>query len=221
MFDAISPTYDLANHLLSCGFDFSWRRRCIRALDISPGQTILDCAAGTGDLAMAVYRRVPEARVVLLDPSEQMLKVARTKLTHFPQAHPKFIQAGAEELPFASETFDRVIVAFGIRNFRELDLGLAELFRVTRRGGKGAILEFTPDRSSVFQPFFKFYFSHIIKRVGAFISGDARAYEYLRTSVRNFPASMQLAAKLVRVGWTVALQERLSGGVVTLFILEK
>ena len=113
------------------------------------------------------------------------------------------------------------MVAFGIRNFRELDTGLAELFRVTRPGGKGAILEFTPDRSSVFKPFFKFYFSHVMQPFGTLVSGDSEAYKYLKDSVRNFPTSTELCERLSRIGWTVSSLLRLTGGVVSLFILDK
>ena len=221
IFDAISPTYDLANHLLSLGFDVSWRRRCIRALSVAPNQQILDCAAGTGDMAATICRKVPDVELTLLDPSDEMLKLARTKLSSFPRARCYFVKGGAEALPFQSESFHRMIVAFGIRNFKQLDGGLAELFRVTKRGGKGAILEFTPDRKSLFQPFFRFYFTHVIQKAGALISGDARAYTYLKTSIRTFPSSDKLCEKLTRIGWNVSSYTKLTRGIVTLFILRK
>lgn len=221
MFDVISPSYDLANHVLSFGCDFYWRRRCVRALDLQTGQKVLDCSAGTGDLAIAVIRNTPSTHVVLLDPAEKMLARAEVKFTAIPQKQFSLVQGGAESLPFATESFDRVMVAFGIRNFRALDTGLAELFRVTCRGGKGAILEFTPDRSSIFKPFFRFYFSKVIQPVGTFLSGDSTAYRHLKTSIRDFPTSIELREKLERIGWTVSSQRKFSGGVVSLFIMEK
>ncbi len=221
MFDAISPTYDLANRLLSFGFDASWRRRCIRALGVAPNQHVLDCAAGTGDMAATVCRKVSDIELTLLDPSDKMLKLARTKLSSFSQAQRHFVKGGAEALPFPSESFHRIMVAFGFRNFKQLDKGLAELFRVTKRGGRGAILEFTPDRKSLFQPFFRFYFSHIIQKAGAMISGDARAYTYLKTSIRDFPTSDKLCERLTRIGWNVKSCKKLTGGIVSLFVLEK
>ncbi len=221
MFDAISPTYDLANRLLSLGLDVSWRRRCIRALGVAPNQKILDCAAGTGDMAATVCRKVSDIDLTLLDPSDEMLKLARAKLSSFSQAPRHFVKGGAEALPFQSESFHRIMVAFGIRNFKQLDRGLAELFRVTKRGGRGAILEFTPDRKSIFQPFFRFYFSYVIQKAGALISGDARAYTYLKTSIRTFPLSDKLCEKLTRIGWKVTSCKKLTGGIVSLFILEK
>ncbi|MFH1011419.1 MAG: class I SAM-dependent methyltransferase, partial [bacterium] len=122
---------------------------------------------------------------------------------------------------FAAHTFDRVMVAFGIRNFRQLDGGLAELFRVTRPGGKGAILEFTPDRLPAFERFFHFYFSHVMKPIGALISGHRKAYNYLSASIADFPTSRDIGRRLTQVGWTMSSQRKLAGGVVSLFVFEK
>jgi len=221
MFEAISPTYDLLNRLLSFGLDASWRRKCVAALDIGADQTILDCAAGTGDMAVEVCRQVPSAHVVLLDPVENMLARAREKLSHFPGAEIQTVLGNAEALPFSAHSFDRIVVAFGIRNFLELNAGLSELFRVTRRGGKGAILEFTPDRHRAFRQLFRFYFLHIVKPIGALISRHATAYDYLRLSIDSFPTSSELGQHLARVGWTVRSHQKLAGGVVSLFVVQK
>ncbi len=221
MFEAISPTYDLLNRLLSFGLDASWRRKCVAALGIGANQAILDCAAGTGDMAVEVCRQVPSAHVVLLDPVEGMLARAREKLSLFPDAKIQAVRGNAEVLPFSSQSFDRIVVAFGIRNFLELDTGLSELFRVTRRAGKGAILEFTPDRHPIFQKFFRFYFMHIVKPIGALVSRHATAYDYLRLSIDSFPTSSELGQRLARVGWIVSSHEKLAGGVVSLFVVQK
>lgn len=221
MFETLSPTYDFLNRLFSLRRDVQWRRQCIRALDLRPGHVVLDCAAGTGDMAVEVYRKQPTTQVVLLDPSPSMLERARKKLAIFPRTKSQFILGAAEELPFAAHTFDRVMVAFGIRNFRQLHGGLAELFRVTCPGGKGAILEFTPDRFPAFGQFFRFYFLHVMKPIGALVSGNRRAYDYLRESIAEFPASQDIGQRLTQIGWTVSAQRKLAGGVVTLFVVEK
>jgi demethylmenaquinone methyltransferase/2-methoxy-6-polyprenyl-1,4-benzoquinol methylase len=221
MFEEISPTYDFVNRLCSLRLDVQWRRLCVRALDVQLGQVVLDCAAGTGDMAAEVCRRAGGIHAVLVDPAAKMLVRARQKLARFPEAETAFIKASAEELPFATETFDRIVVAFGIRNFQDLDGGLAELFRVTRRSGRGAILEFTPDRNAVFQGFFHYYFSHVIRPVGALISGNRNAYDYLQKSIADFPTSSEICHRLAEVGWTVSVPRKLAGGVATLFMFEK
>lgn len=221
MFEAISPTYDLLNRLLSFGLDTSWRRRCVMALGIGAGHTVLDCAAGTGDMTVQVCRQVPSAHVVLLDPVEGMLERARAKLSPFADARIQTVQGNAEALPFSTHSFDRILVAFGIRNFLALDAGLSELFRVTQRGGKGGILEFTPDRHPAFHRLFRFYFLHIVKPIGALISRHATAYNYLRLSIDSFPTSSEIRERLARVGWTVCSHQKLAGGVVSLFVVQK
>jgi demethylmenaquinone methyltransferase/2-methoxy-6-polyprenyl-1,4-benzoquinol methylase len=113
------------------------------------------------------------------------------------------------------------MVAFGIRNFQDLDRGLAELFRVTRRDGRGAILEFTPDRGAAFERFFDYYFSYVIRPVGALISGSGKAYDHLQNSIANFPTSSEICHRLTEVGWAVFGMRKLAGGVVTLFLFEK
>jgi demethylmenaquinone methyltransferase/2-methoxy-6-polyprenyl-1,4-benzoquinol methylase len=221
MFEEISPTYDFLNRLLSFGRDSSWRRKTVAASDIRAGQRILDCAAGTGDMAVEVCRQIPAAHVVLLDPVEEMLARARKKLAPFHHANIQTVKGSAEALPFESDSFDRVVVAFGLRNFLSLDSGLFELFRVTKPGGMGAILEFTPDRHPAFRRFFRLYFMYIIRPIGALISRHASAYNYLGRSIDSFFTSSELREHFARVGWTIGSHRQFAGGVVSLFIVHK
>jgi demethylmenaquinone methyltransferase/2-methoxy-6-polyprenyl-1,4-benzoquinol methylase len=158
MFDRIACTYDLLNHLLSLNRDRRWRRLAIRRLLLAPGHKILDCGAGTGDMALAAHRHTEGVSTILLDPAHAMLSLADSKAGIIEPARFRLVRGYAERLPFADAAFDRVMVAFGIRNFADLRAGLDELYRVLRVGGRGAILEFTPDRARIIiNGAFRFY----------------------------------------------------------------
>jgi demethylmenaquinone methyltransferase/2-methoxy-6-polyprenyl-1,4-benzoquinol methylase len=221
MFDRISRTYDLLNHLLSLNSDRRWRRSAIRCLMLAPGHKVLDCGAGTGDMSLAAHRHTGGISTVLLDPAHAMLSLADSKAGIIEPSRFRLVRGYAERLPFADAAFDRFMVAFGIRNFSDLRTGLGELSRVLQTGGRGVILEFTPDRAPGIDAIFAFYMRRIMAPLGAAISGDRDAYRYLSRTVQNFATSGDLVHLLEEAGFRHVETHRLSLGVATLFVMEK
>ena len=219
MFTAISPTYDLLNHALSLNIDRHWRTITVGALAAQPGESILDLCTGTGDLALALLHRAG-ARVTGADFSAGMLRVAREKAGKRGLGLP-LVQADALALPFTAGSFDAATVAFGVRNFQDLDAGLREISRVLKPGGRLAILEFSSPDRSLFGALYRFYFREILPFVGRLVSGDSGAYAYLPATVERFPDAPELATKLNAAGFTVLQQRRLTGGIATLHSCSK
>lgn len=187
MFDSIAPRYDLLNHLLSFGVDRLWRRRMVGVVAAGTPAAILDVAAGTGDVAVALARRLPAARITGIDLSGEMLAVGRGKVARRGLCDRiELVQGDAEQLPFPDGTFDAVTIGFGIRNFGSIEAGLAEAFRVLRPGGRLCILEFSTPRGRCFGLLYRFYFHRILPLVGRLISKDDSAYTYLPESVDHF-----------------------------------
>ena len=175
MFDSIAPRYDLLNHLLSFGVDRLWRRRMVGVVAAGTPAAILDVAAGTGDVAVALARRLPAARITGIDLSGEMLAVGRGKVARRGLCDRiELVQGDAEQLPFPDGTFDAVTIGFGIRNFGSIEAGLAEAFRVLRPGGRLCILEFSTPRGRCFGPLYRFYFHRILPLVGRLISRTIR-----------------------------------------------
>ncbi|MCP2015221.1 demethylmenaquinone methyltransferase/2-methoxy-6-polyprenyl-1,4-benzoquinol methylase [Deinococcus sp. HSC-46F16] len=200
MFASIAPRYDLLNRVLSLGVDRAWRREAAReALTLNP-RRILDVATGTGDFALELKARAPQAEVVGSDFVPQMLEIAREK------ARGRHLEVRLEEgdalnLPYPDGAFDAVTCAFGFRNFADYARGLSELWRVLTPGGRLVILEFPPPRPGLFGSLFRFYFRQILPRVGAWVSGNAGAYTYLPESVLAFPDPERLAGLMHATGF--------------------
>jgi demethylmenaquinone methyltransferase / 2-methoxy-6-polyprenyl-1,4-benzoquinol methylase len=226
MFSRIAPRYDLLNHLLSLRFDVAWRRRVARrfgALLERPDARVLDLCCGTGDLALALARRgrsaseLGEAAIFGADFAHPMLVRARAKTGEKNRlAAVEFLEADALALPFADESFDLVTTAFGFRNLANYAAGLTELRRVLRPGGSVAILEFAEPEGPLFGRLFRFYFQHVLPRVGGIVSRNAQAYGYLPSSVARFPRPAELAILMNRSGFTEVVFERWTGGIVAL-----
>lgn len=221
MFGRIARTYDLLNRLFSFGADQRWRHAAIRHLRLTREMRLLDCSAGTGDMSIAAHRHCHGIATVLLDPASEMLAIADSKAGSIPPGKFELVCGAAESLPFPDGSFDRFTVAFGIRNFADLSRGLSELHRILRPGGKGAILEFTPDRSRFIDRMFQAYMRRVMIPIGAKISGDPQAYAYLNHTVQNFATKAELTELFARTGFQCVEAKPLSLGIAHLFILDK
>jgi demethylmenaquinone methyltransferase/2-methoxy-6-polyprenyl-1,4-benzoquinol methylase len=218
MFDGIAPRYDLLNHLLSLGIDRIWRRRVVKMMTAQPPTRVLDLAAGTGDMSIAVAKRFPDARVTAADASHGMLEVAERKIASKRLAdRVDFVHVSAEDLPFSDGDFDAVTVAFGVRNFDDMDKGLSEMCRVLKRGGVACILEFSTPHGKIFGALFRFYFHRVMPFVGRLVSGDSSAYRYLPESVDEFPPPQEFMAIMERNGCRDCRAKSLTGGVAMIY----
>jgi len=217
MFDAIADRYDLLNRILSLGVDQGWRRLTVEAARIEGEARVLDLATGTGDLALMIARRHPGARVVGVDPSPKMLAVGRGKVEAAGlSGRVSMLPGDAHSLPFPADHFDASTIAFGIRNVPDRGLGLRELARVTRPGGRVVILELSEPRGGVLAALARFHVHHVVPSVGAWLSGQ-REYRYLQRSIAAFPPPEEFAA-LMRTSGLVEVEVRpLSFGACALF----
>ena len=210
LFAAIARRYDLANHLLSGGMDFLWRRRAGRVVRGWAPARILDLATGSGDLALSLGRYCPAAMIIGADFCVPMLREARRKGVQ------NLVAADGLALPFAPETFDLVTIAFGLRNMASYPGALREMRRVTRPGGHVLILDFSipsPPLRWIYRP----YLHRILPSVAALLTGQRDAYEYLGESIEKFPAGAAMCALLREAGFTEPTAEPLTGGIVTLY----
>ncbi len=215
MFDRIAGLYDLMNTVMTAGLHHRWRRRAADLAVLSPGGRALDVATGTGDLALELAGRVaPGGEVVGVDFSERMLELARAKAQ---DASPKllFRSANALALPFADGEFDAATVGFGARNFSDLELGIREMARVVRTGGRVVVLEITAPRRPPLSFFYDVWFDRLIPMLGR-LAGDAQAYSYLPSSVKRFPAPEALAAIMCRCGLREINYILTAGGIIAL-----
>lgn len=208
MFDAVAENYDRTNDLLSFGQSHSWRRALVRAVKPQAGERVLDLAAGTGTSSAALAK--PGVSVVAADFSEGMLATGRVR-------HPEleFVFADAMKLPFADGEFDAVTISFGLRNVHDYRVALAEMFRVTKPGGRIVVCEFS-HVSGPLGPFYRLYLKHVLPRLSALASKNPAAYGYLAESIAAWPAQSALADELSRAGFERVSWRNLSFGVVAL-----
>jgi demethylmenaquinone methyltransferase/2-methoxy-6-polyprenyl-1,4-benzoquinol methylase len=218
MFDAIAARYDLLNRVLSLGLDRGWRRALVRALELAPGHEVLDLATGTGDVAIAIARAEPGCRVTGVDPSEGMLAVGRDKLEAAALTERVLLQRGdAQALPFEDDRFASSCIAFGIRNVPDRALGMSEMARVTRPGGRVVVLELGEPRSGLLAGAVRFHIRQVVPRIGAALSGAAE-YRYLQSSVAAFPAPDRFAAMMEQAGMRVEPPRALGFGAAWLYV---
>jgi demethylmenaquinone methyltransferase/2-methoxy-6-polyprenyl-1,4-benzoquinol methylase len=218
MFDRIAPRYDFVNRVLSLGLDQGWRRRTVKSLVLGERPRVLDVATGTGDLAIEIARMTPGATVVGLDPSVQMLSIAQAKIAKRRlEDRISVVEGDAQALPFANCEMDAATIAFGIRNVPDRMVGLRELARVVRPGGRIAVLELGEPRSGVLAKFARFHTRKVVPRLGALLSG-AREYKYLQTSIAAFPPAEQFVEMMKQAGLHVIEVTPLTFGACTLFV---
>lgn len=221
MFDRIAHRYDLLNRVLSLGIDQRWRRRTVRALELEAGPArVLDLATGTADLALLLARRA-DIRVVGLDPAQRMLAVGAEKLRDAGAADRVRLVAGdAETLPFPDATFDGVTIAFGIRNVPDRPRALREMRRVTRPGGRIAVLELSEPDDGLIGRLARFHVHTLVPWIGGLLSG-AREYGYLQRSIAAFPPAERFAELMERAGLERVRVRRMTLGVCHLYVAER
>src|SRR4051812_10960895 len=209
MFDDVARRYDLTNDVLSLGQDRRWRHQVIEAVAPRPGELVLDLAAGTGTSSQPFRDR--GATVVPCDFSVGMLRVGKRARPHLP-----FVAGDGTRLPFADDTFDAVTISFGLRNVVDPDLGLRELLRVTRPGGRLVVCEFSSPTWAPFRTLYVEYLMRTLPSIARAVSSNPDAYVYLAESIRAWPDQPRLAMRLGRAGWSSPRWLNLSGGIVAL-----
>lgn len=217
MFDNISERYDFLNHLLSLNIDKGWRRKVVKTTASVKPERILDVATGTADLAIALAKAQPK-EITGIDISAGMLSVGQKKIEERKLDHIiTLTQADSENLPFEDESFDVVTVAFGVRNFENLEKGLSEIKRVLRKDGKLLVLEFSQPSSFPFKQLYKFYFKNILPGLGKMVSKDSSAYTYLPESVDAFPYGDRFITILTKLGFNKPTYKEVTMGVAMIY----
>ncbi len=218
MFNAIAPRYDLLNRILSGGIDRRWRRRAVGLLMPEAPRRVLDVATGTADLAIEAARRLPVEKVIGVDISEAMLRIGQEKVARLGLSDRVLLRIGdAEKLPFSDRQFDAALVAFGVRNFENLQRGLAEIYRVLRPGGVLVVLEFSHPRAPVIRTLYRWYAHQVLPRIGAWLSQDEGAYRYLPDSVEVFPDGPDFLVRMEQAGFRDLLWQPLTFGIASLY----
>lgn len=219
MFDNIAPSYDRLNHILSFQIDRLWRNRVMRIVRRHKAHHILDVATGTGDLAILLARKIEGAQVVGVDLSEEMLSVARRKVSSLALDSRISLEKGDAEglTTIATESVDAATVAFGVRNFEDLEGGLREMHRALKRGGTIVVLEFSTPRNRFIRWVYAQYSHRLLPAVGGLISKDKQAYIYLPESVDEFPSPERFSAILESVGFSAVKRYSQSFGIAHIY----
>ena len=217
MFNSIAGNYDFLNHFLSFGVDFYWRNQVLKIIKDKNPETILDIATGTGDLAILASKAKPK-KIMGIDISEEMLNVGIAKVKDKNLNNIiELQQADSENLPFNDNEFDLAMVAFGVRNFENLEKGLSEIRRVLKPKGTLIILEFSQPKYFPVKQLYSFYSKYILPLLGRIISKDANAYTYLPESVKRFPCYNELCEIMSQVGYNNTNWKALSGGISSIY----
>ncbi|MFN4079716.1 MAG: bifunctional demethylmenaquinone methyltransferase/2-methoxy-6-polyprenyl-1,4-benzoquinol methylase UbiE [Saprospiraceae bacterium] len=222
MFDNIAPRYDLLNRALSLGVDVWWRRRALSYLKKLNPATVLDVATGTADVALMCARLLRPRRIVGVDIANAMLDIGRLKINKRGLSDIISLETGdSENLRFEDASFDAVTVAFGVRNFQDLERGLSEMHRVLRPGGRLVILEFSKPKLFPFKQLYNAYFKYVLPLIGRLTSRDMRAYAYLYESVQAFPEGKAMLQILSKTGFSKTQSERLTLGICSIYVADK
>jgi demethylmenaquinone methyltransferase/2-methoxy-6-polyprenyl-1,4-benzoquinol methylase len=215
MFGSIATRYDLANHVLSCGIDFYWRARAAEIVNAWHPHTIADLATGTGDLARAMQKKLPDAELTGVDFLPEMLELARRKGVR------RVVLADAMKLPFDDASFDCVTIAFGLRNLENCATALTEMWRVLNARGHLLVLEFSLPTTPILRAAYRFYLHRCMPLLGSFLTQKKSAYDYLGDSIEAFPSGDAMCELMRRTGYVSPSFERLTGGIVTIYTAAK
>jgi len=221
MFDNIAWRYDLLNSLLSLGIHKNWRNKCVKILKVKNPKTILDVATGTAEFALACAKLKPE-KITGIDISEGMMQIGRKKIEKYNLQNLIELQYGdAESADFPNDSFDSIVVGFGVRNFENLDKGLQNLYRILKPGGTLVILEFANPENKLVKWVYNFYFGKVTPFIGKLLSGDGRAYSYLPESVKAFPYNHKMVEVLRSNQYIDPQYMKLSMGIASIYIATK
>jgi demethylmenaquinone methyltransferase/2-methoxy-6-polyprenyl-1,4-benzoquinol methylase len=222
MFDKIAPYYDFLNRFLSLGIDTIWRTKAIKTLKGLKSDRILDIATGTADLAIEAANVLKPKSIIGMDISAEMLKIGDTKIAKKGLTDIITLETGdSENLKYDSDSFDIITAAFGVRNFENLEKGLAEMYRVLKPGGTMMILEFSKPKVFPLKQVFNIYFSKVLPLIGKIKSKDERAYKYLYESVQAFPDYGDFTAILKKLGFKNNKWKALSFGICSIYTATK
>lgn len=222
MFNNIAPTYDRLNHIFSFSIDRLWRSRVVRLVRRMKPQRIMDLATGTGDLAIKMAKRIPKAHIMGVDLSENMLAVAADKVRRKGlDDHIALYQGEAERLDVGDDVLDVVTIAFGVRNFGDIDGSLREIARALQKGGHLVILEFSTPRNPIVRHLYRLYSNHVMKPVGGIVSKDKKAYNYLPDSIEEFPDPERFLDIMRHAGFEQCRRKSLSMGIAQIYIAQK
>jgi demethylmenaquinone methyltransferase / 2-methoxy-6-polyprenyl-1,4-benzoquinol methylase len=215
MFGSIATRYDLANHLLSCGIDFYWRARAAQIVEPWHPHTIADLATGTGDLALALQKKLPHAELTGVDFLPEMLDLARRKGVR------RVVLADAMKLPFDDASFDCVTIAFGLRNLEDCSAALTEMWRVLNARGHLLVLEFSLPTTAIVRAAYRLYLHRCLPLLGSFLTQKKTAYDYLGDSIEEFPSGNAMCELMRRTGYVSPSFQPLTGGIVTIYTAAK
>jgi demethylmenaquinone methyltransferase/2-methoxy-6-polyprenyl-1,4-benzoquinol methylase len=215
MFGSIATRYDLANHVLSCGLDFYWRARAAEIVDAWHPHTIADLATGTGDLALAIQKKLPHAELTGVDFLPEMLELARRKGVR------RVVLADAMKLPFDDASFDCVTIGFGLRNLENYSAALTEMWRVLNAKGYLLVLEFSLPTTPVLRVAYRFYLHRCLPVLGSLLTQKKSAYDYLGDSIEEFPSGNAMCELMRATGYVSPSFKRLTGGIVTIYTAAK
>ena len=222
MFDRIAHRYDFLNHFLSAGIDIGWRKKAIKQLRALDPKSVLDVATGTADMAILASKLLKADKIVGIDISEGMLEIGKKKIERLGlQQRIELLKGDSETIIFNSNSFDAVTVAFGVRNFQDLELGLSEIKRVLKPGGKLIVLECTKPKLPVIKNFYNLYLNLIAPWIGRVVSKNENAYQYLNESVQKFPEGNDFVQILNKLGYKNASCKTLSLGISSIYSGEK
>ena len=221
MFNAISPKYDLLNHLLSGGIDIIWRRKAIKLLQNKGIKKVLDIATGTGDFAIEALKINPD-KIVGVDISEGMLAFGQEKIKKLGLEDKITLQKGdSEKLPFSDNSFDAIIVSFGVRNYENLEKGLIDMYRVLKPNGYCLIVEFSNPTSFPMKQLYTAYSKYVLPSLGRLISKDKAAYTYLPESVQAFPDGKKFISIYEKCGFVNTQWIPMTGGICSIYLGQK